>query len=106
MVALRQSKKTFERLKEQAIEDMRFPSTPSIIWSTVILPDHRPRMSAQEFQDHWINLHAVRYASRLKQLNQYLDKVSTYMMQMKKERRWDDMMMGPKVDSVMAPKAY
>ncbi|MGF1577435.1 MAG: EthD family reductase [Cyanophyceae cyanobacterium] len=32
----------------------------------------KPGMSAQEFQDYWVNVHAVNYASKIRQIKRYL----------------------------------
>jgi EthD domain len=37
-----------------------------------ILAAPKPGMSAAEFQDYWISLHAVRYASKIPQIKRYL----------------------------------
>jgi hypothetical protein len=37
-----------------------------------ILAAPKPGMTAQEFQDYWINVHAVNYASKIPQIRKYL----------------------------------
>lgn len=37
-----------------------------------ILAAPKPGMTAQEFQDYWVNVHAVRYASKIPQIRKYM----------------------------------
>ena len=38
----------------------------------LIFASPKPGMSEQEFQDYWINVHAVKYASKIPQIKRYM----------------------------------
>jgi uncharacterized protein (TIGR02118 family) len=48
----------------------------------------KPGMSEKEFQDYWINVHAVRYASKIPQIRKYMIDTITTFEALGEEPKW------------------